>query len=232
MNAQSLQSVLVLLAQILGPFGQIWVFHKFGWVFHKFTENGEFYIVRILTIRHKNRDAWVIGLAVQRLNHSATLSSWSQLSPPCQSSLPGWAFSKLIECTRYGRFDTRYSSRCWKVRYLGIRQLSETISYSLVDDKVHVTQSCIANAESSDNVSIPEECEFLLSPSWTLILLNVKIYSQNLKKTTVTGPPALRVATMASLSVKRRWKGQTWNLSKILHRRIFRLKQLYTVNFT
>ena len=73
-----------------------------------------------------------IGLAVQRLNHSATLSSWSQLSPPCQSSLPGWAFSKFIECTRYGRFDTRYSSRCWKVRYLGIRQLSETISYSLL----------------------------------------------------------------------------------------------------
>ena len=56
-NAQSLQSVLVLLAQILGPFGQTWVFHKFGWVFHKFTENGEFYIVRILTVRHKNRDA-------------------------------------------------------------------------------------------------------------------------------------------------------------------------------
>ena len=51
MNAQSLQSVLVLLAQSLGPFGQTWVFHKF-------TENGEFYIVRILTIRHKNRDAW------------------------------------------------------------------------------------------------------------------------------------------------------------------------------
>ena len=50
-NAQS-------LAQILGPFGQIWVFHKFGWVFHNFTENGEFYIVWILTIRRKNRDAW------------------------------------------------------------------------------------------------------------------------------------------------------------------------------
>ena len=59
MNARSLQSVLVLLAQILGPFGQTWVFHKFGWVFHKFTENGEFYIVRILTIRHKIRDAWI-----------------------------------------------------------------------------------------------------------------------------------------------------------------------------
>ena len=58
MNPRSLKSVLVLLAQILGPFGQIWVFHKFGWVFHKFTENGEFYIVRILTIRRKNRDAW------------------------------------------------------------------------------------------------------------------------------------------------------------------------------
>ena len=57
MNPRSLKSVLVILAQILGPFGQIWVFHKFGWVFHNFTENGEFYIVRILTIRHKNRDA-------------------------------------------------------------------------------------------------------------------------------------------------------------------------------
>ena len=59
MNARSLQSVLVLLAQILGPFGQTWVFHKFGWVFHKFTENGEFYIVWIHTIRHKNRDACI-----------------------------------------------------------------------------------------------------------------------------------------------------------------------------
>ena len=59
MNPRSLKSVLVLLAQILGPFGQIWVFHKFGWVFHKFTENGEFYIVRILTIRRKNRDACI-----------------------------------------------------------------------------------------------------------------------------------------------------------------------------
>ena len=73
-----------------------------------------------------------IGLAVQRFNNLATSSSWRRLSPPCQSSLPGWAFSKLIECTRYGRFDTRYSSRCWKVRYLGIRQLSETISYPLL----------------------------------------------------------------------------------------------------
>ena len=43
-NVWSLKSVLVLLAQILGPFGQNWVFHKIGWVFHKFTENGEFYI--------------------------------------------------------------------------------------------------------------------------------------------------------------------------------------------
>ena len=45
-NPRSLKSVLVLLvlAQILGPFGQTWVFHKFRWVFHKFTENGKFYI--------------------------------------------------------------------------------------------------------------------------------------------------------------------------------------------
>ena len=43
-NPRSLKSVLVLLAQILGSFGQIWVIHKFGWVFHKFIENGEFYL--------------------------------------------------------------------------------------------------------------------------------------------------------------------------------------------
>ena len=54
MNPWSLKSVLVLLAQILSPFGQTWVFHNFGWVFHKFSENGEFYIH---TITHKNRDA-------------------------------------------------------------------------------------------------------------------------------------------------------------------------------
>ena len=58
-NPWSLKSVLVLLALILGPFGQIWVFHKFGWVFHKFTENGEFYKVWFhTTTRGKNRDAW------------------------------------------------------------------------------------------------------------------------------------------------------------------------------
>ena len=83
MNPRSLKSVLVLLAQILGPFGQIWVFHKFGWVFHKFTENGEFYIVRILTIRHKNRD-------VCRLNLSTSLRI-----AMC-SQKPGW-FSPLIK---------------------------------------------------------------------------------------------------------------------------------------
>ena len=52
-----MQSVLVLLAQILFPFGQTWVFHKFGWVFHKFTENGEFYNRWFLLVRDKNRDA-------------------------------------------------------------------------------------------------------------------------------------------------------------------------------
>ena len=57
MNARSLQSVLVLLAQILGPFGQTWVFHKFGWVLHKFTENGEFFNRWFLLLRDNNRDA-------------------------------------------------------------------------------------------------------------------------------------------------------------------------------
>ena len=75
MNPRSLKSVLVLLAQILGPFGQIWVFHKFGWVFHKFTENGEFYIVRILTIRHKNRDACSSSLYLR----NASQVSWGSL---------------------------------------------------------------------------------------------------------------------------------------------------------
>ena len=55
--ARSLQSVLVLLAQSLGPFGQTWVFHKLGWFFHKFTENGEFYIEWFHSLRGKNRDA-------------------------------------------------------------------------------------------------------------------------------------------------------------------------------
>ena len=61
LSPRSLKPVLVLLAQILGPFGQTWVFHKFGWVFHKFTENGEFYKVWFHTIRGKNRDArsWI-----------------------------------------------------------------------------------------------------------------------------------------------------------------------------
>ena len=57
MNARSLKSVLVLLAQILGPFGQTWVFYKFGWVFYKFTENGEFFNRWFLLLRGKNRDA-------------------------------------------------------------------------------------------------------------------------------------------------------------------------------
>ena len=57
MNARSLQSVLVLLAQILGPFGQTWVFYKFGWVFYKFTKNGEFLNRWFLLVRGKNRDA-------------------------------------------------------------------------------------------------------------------------------------------------------------------------------
>ena len=57
MNARSLQSVLVLLAQILGPFGQTWVFYKFGWVFYKFTENGEFLNRWFLLLKGKNRDA-------------------------------------------------------------------------------------------------------------------------------------------------------------------------------
>ena len=57
-----------------------------------------------------------------------TVSSPSLCTP---SSDLGSAFSKLIEYIRYGRFDTRYYSRCWKARYLGIRQLSETISYPL-----------------------------------------------------------------------------------------------------
>ena len=56
-NPRSLKSVLVLLAQILGPFGQSWVFHKFGWVFHKLTENGEFLNRWFLLLRDKNRDA-------------------------------------------------------------------------------------------------------------------------------------------------------------------------------
>ena len=58
-----------------------------------------------------------------------TVSSPSLCTP---SSDLGSAFSKLIEYIRYGRFDTRYYSRWWKVRYLGIRQLSDPISYSLV----------------------------------------------------------------------------------------------------
>ena len=57
MNARSLQSVLVLLAQILGSFGQTWVFYKFGWVFYKFTEDGEFLNRWFLLQKGKNRDA-------------------------------------------------------------------------------------------------------------------------------------------------------------------------------
>ena len=71
--------VIKILLDIRGPvneigfdppsadFGSIWSdlrFHKFGWVFHKFTENGELYIVWILTVRRKNRDAWFVTLRV------------------------------------------------------------------------------------------------------------------------------------------------------------------------
>ena len=56
-NPRSLKSVLILLSQILGPLGQIWVFYKFGWVFYKFTENGEFFNGWFLPLRGKNRDA-------------------------------------------------------------------------------------------------------------------------------------------------------------------------------
>ena len=62
MNARSLQSVLVLLAQILGPFGQTWVFYKFGWVFYKFTENREFLNRWFLLLRGKNRDACAVAV--------------------------------------------------------------------------------------------------------------------------------------------------------------------------
>ena len=58
MNARSLQSVLVLLAQILGPFGQTCVFFiNLAEFFYKFTENGEFLNRWFLRIRGKNRDA-------------------------------------------------------------------------------------------------------------------------------------------------------------------------------
>ena len=117
-----------------------------------------------------------IGLAVQRLNHSATLSSWRRLSPPCQSSLPGWAFSKFIECTRYGRFDTRYSSRCWKVRYLGIRQLPDMISYSLV-----LFQGLIDEIDIDGDGQINyEEFYNMMSSKWpkesrfSLVILNIR----------------------------------------------------------
>ena len=78
MNAQSLQSVLVLLAQILGPFGQTWIFHKFGWVFHTFTENGKFYIVWIHTIRHKNKDACHSPLIILSWFTNVSMTKYSQ----------------------------------------------------------------------------------------------------------------------------------------------------------
>ena len=74
MNAWSLQSVLVLLAQILGPFGQTWVFYKFGWVFYKFTENGEFLNRWFLRIRGKNRDAWETVLNLPPQAHIKVLT--------------------------------------------------------------------------------------------------------------------------------------------------------------
>ena len=105
-----------------------------------------------------------IGLAVQRLNHSATLSSWRRLSPPCQSSLPGSAFSKFIEYTRYWRLDTIYSSRCWKVRYLGIRQLPDMISYSLLEAQDDHTDG---RASPRDQMPLKPPEEF-----WTVIFLS------------------------------------------------------------
>ena len=82
-----------------------------------FSSKASFPSLSFLTLR----SSWSTSLII-------TVSSPSLCTP---SSDLGWAFFKLIEYVRYGRFDTRYSSRWWKVRYLGIRQLSDPISYSL-----------------------------------------------------------------------------------------------------
>ena len=105
MNPRSLKSVLVLLAQILGPFGQNWVFHKFGWVF---TENGEFYMEWFHSVRDKNRDAWQEKRGRGWLISSSwLLSVWAWTLCPwisdgcCRHLLPQqdwhtrwWAFSR------------------------------------------------------------------------------------------------------------------------------------------
>ena len=67
----------------------------------------------------------------QGLQHPPGVDVVAHRCVGCVHSLLGSAFSKRIEYTRYWRLDTIYSSRYWKIRYLGIRQLPDMLSYSL-----------------------------------------------------------------------------------------------------
>ena len=104
-----------------------------------------------------------VGLEVQRAIH-------------CANGTPGIlgsAFSKFIEYTRYWRFDTIYSSRYWKVRYVGIRELPDMIFYSLIRSVHWVALFDMPNLNRFDILSISIFCKIALS-----ISISISIFSK------------------------------------------------------
>ena len=128
-------------------------FHITGWLPKKWKKLSS----------HLGVEPRTFGLEVQRAIH-------------CANGTPGIlgsAFSKFIEYTRYWRLDTIYSSRCWKVRYLGIRQLPDMISYSLVRSPGNGNKHTSSRTRFlNDHVDIPVQhiklwlCVPWSFPSW------------------------------------------------------------------
>ena len=93
-------------------------FHITGWLPKKWKKLSS----------HLGVEPRTFGLEVQRAIH-------------CANGTPGIlgsAFSKFIEYTRYWRLDTIYSSRYWKVRYVGIREYLDTINSPLIVIQRHI----------------------------------------------------------------------------------------------
>ena len=113
-------------------------FHITGWLPKKWKKLSS----------HLGVEPRTFGLEVQRAIH-------------CANGTPGIlgsAFSKFIEYTRYWRLDTIYSSRYWKVRYVGIRELPDMIFYSLTKTlkfTCSVLISCSFCLDSSSAVATP-----------------------------------------------------------------------------